>query len=53
VVMTRRNSSLGLPNNGPFYLYGYSFSLNNSKTVTSITLPGNANVKVFALTLAP
>ncbi len=53
VAMTRRNSSQGLPNNGPFYLYGYSFSLNNSKTVRSITLPSNSNVKVFALTLVP
>jgi hypothetical protein len=53
VTMARRNSNLGLPNNGPFYLYGYSFSLNNSKTVSSITLPGNSNVKVFALTLVP
>jgi hypothetical protein len=53
VTMTRRNSNLGLPNNGPFYLYGYSFSLNNTKTVSSITLPGNSNVKVFALTLVP
>ena len=53
VTMARRNSNLGLPNNGPFYLYGYSFNLNNSKTVSSITLPGNSNVKVFALTLVP
>jgi hypothetical protein len=53
VTMSRRNSSQGLPNNGPFYLYGYSFRLNNSKTVSSITLPGNSNVKVFALTLVP
>jgi hypothetical protein len=53
VTMSRRNSNLGLPNNGPFYLYGYSFSLNNSKTVSSITLPANNNVKVFALTLVP
>jgi hypothetical protein len=53
VTMSRRNSNLGLPNNGPFYLYGYSFSLNNSKTVSSITLPADNNVKVFALTLVP
>jgi len=53
VTMARRNSNLGLPNNGPFYLYGYSFSLNNTKTVSSITLPNNTNVKVFALTLVP
>jgi hypothetical protein len=32
-------------------LYGYSFSLNNGKTVSSITLPANSNVEVLSLTL--
>ncbi len=35
-----------------FYVYGYGFALNASKTVKSVTLPNNANVKVFALSLA-
>jgi hypothetical protein len=35
------------------YLYGYSFAINNTKTVTSVTLPGNSNVEVLALTLVP
>jgi hypothetical protein len=34
-----------------FHVYAYSFLLNNSKTVSSITLPGSANVVVLALTL--
>jgi len=29
------------------------FSLNNSKTVSSITLPASSNVKVFAIGLNP
>ena len=53
VAMARRNASRGTPDNGPFYLYGYAFSLTSSKTVSSVTLPGNGNVKVFALTLVP
>ena len=34
-----------------FYLYGYSFSLNNQKTVHSFTLPSNENVLVFGVAL--
>ncbi len=37
--------------NRTFYLYGYSFALNSTKTVSSITLPTNANVVVLAITL--
>jgi hypothetical protein len=36
-----------------FYLNGYSFALDSSKTVTSISLPGNSNVSVFAIALVP
>jgi len=35
-----------------FYLYGYSFSLNNQKTVHSFILPSNGNVLVFGLALS-
>jgi subtilase family serine protease len=35
------------------YLYGYSFPLDETKTVASVTLPSNANVEVFAMTLVP
>ena len=37
----------------PFHIYGYSFKLDSSKTVRSITLPENEHVLVFALTLVP
>jgi hypothetical protein len=32
-------------------LYGYSFSLNAGKKVSSITLPNNRNVVVLAMSL--
>jgi beta-glucanase (GH16 family) len=35
----------------PTYLYQYTFALNNQKTVSSITLPGNGNVQILALNL--
>jgi len=36
-------------------LYGYSFAINNAKTVKSITLPNvtNGNLVVVAMTLVP
>jgi alpha-mannosidase len=43
----------GSKDNRTFYLYGYSFSLDRSKVVRSITLPDNERVLVFAMTLAP
>ena len=33
------------------HLYGYTFTLNTNKTVSKITLPGNRNVVVLAMTL--
>jgi hypothetical protein len=53
VTMSHRNNSDGTADNRTFLLYGYSFSLNNAKTVSSITLPNNANVEVLAITLVP
>jgi len=35
----------------PFNLYAYSFHLNSSKTVQSITLPNNRSLVVLAITL--
>ncbi|PWU04035.1 MAG: peptidase S53 [Terriglobia bacterium] len=52
-VMSRRNTSTGAADNRTFYLFEYSFRLNNSKTISSITLPNNSNVKVLAVTLQP
>jgi subtilase family serine protease len=37
----------------PTYLYGYSFALDNTKTVESVTLPNNPNVDALAFTLVP
>jgi len=35
------------------YLYGYSFAINNAKTVQSIALPNNRDVVVLSITLVP
>src|SRR5208282_4824806 len=51
VVMPYRISSGGMQDDRPFYLYGYSFILNQAKTVQSLTLPNNRDVVVLAATL--
>lgn len=51
VVSYYRDNSTGTTDGEPFYLYGYSFSLNSAKTVRSITLPQSSNVVVVAITL--
>ena len=51
VTMTYRVTPTGGTQNGPWHLYGYSFTLNTTKTVKSITLPNNRNVVVLAITL--
>jgi serine/threonine protein kinase len=50
-VTPYRLSGGGGRDNRTFYLYGYSFSLNNQKTVQSFTLPSNENVLVFGVAL--
>jgi hypothetical protein len=52
-TMAYRISPSGASSPGPCYLYGYTFALNSAKTVASITLPANSNVKVFAIDLIP
>lgn len=52
VTIKYRDFSTGGIDNEVFHLYGYSFALNNAKTVRSITLPKNRNVVVMAITLA-
>ena len=42
----------GAPDNRTFYLYGYLFTLDETKTVKSFTLPHNDNVLVLAISLA-
>jgi hypothetical protein len=42
----------GATQNGPWFLYGYSFGINSAKTVASLTLPDNASVVVLAAVLS-
>jgi hypothetical protein len=53
VTMAYRITPAGGTNAGPWYLYAYSFVLNNAKTVKSLTLPTNGNVAVLAVDLTP
>jgi hypothetical protein len=52
VAMPYRDTTTG-PDDRVFYLYHYSFVLNTSKTVQSLTLPNNRNVVVLAVSLTP
>jgi hypothetical protein len=51
LTMPYRDTSNGVKDNRTFLLYGYSFNLNAAKKVSSITLPGNRNVVVLAISL--
>jgi hypothetical protein len=51
--MAYRNTASGTKDNRAFYLYGYSFALDKTKTVSSISLPKNSSVVLLALTLVP
>lgn len=53
VAMPYRNFDNGTRDKRTFSLYGYSFALNATKTVQSITLPKDSNVVVLAGTLVP
>jgi hypothetical protein len=53
VSMSYRNEFNGTKDNRTFHLYGYSFTLNNAKSVRSIQLPANRNVVVFGAALVP
>jgi hypothetical protein len=50
-TMPYRNNSNGTKDNRTFYLYDYSLTLDQTRTVTSITLPSNGSVIVLAITL--
>jgi hypothetical protein len=52
VDMAYRDTSSGGRDSRTFHVYGYSLSLPPGKTVRSITLPNNGNVKILALSLA-
>lgn len=51
--MAYRVTPTGATQNGPFNLYGYTFSINAGKTVKSITLPYNRKVVILAIALTP
>ena len=45
----RVQQSGAVDNGGPFWIYGYSFPVDSSRTVKSITLPNNREVVVLAV----
>jgi alpha-glucosidase len=51
LTMAYRNKSTGVKDNRAFNLYGYSFALTSTKTVSSLLLPASNNVSVLAATL--
>ena len=51
VAMSYRDTSKGARDNRAFNVYAYTFSLDNGKTIASITLPNDNNVKLLAITL--
>jgi hypothetical protein len=51
--MAYRNTSSGGRDARTFNLYGYAFATNSAKTVKSITLPNNSQVKILAIGLHP
>jgi hypothetical protein len=53
VTMAYRDLSNGTKDNQTFFVYGYTFALNSAKTVSSITLPKDANVEVLAIDVSP
>jgi hypothetical protein len=52
-MRTRTTASGSVESFPSLNLYGYSFTLDNSKAVSSITLPDNPNVEVLAITVVP
>jgi hypothetical protein len=50
-TMAYRNKSTGVADNRAFNLYGYSFALTSTKTVSSLVLPASNNVAILAATL--
>ena len=50
VTMGHANTASGAPLNGSYRVFGYSFTVDPTKTVSSVTLPVNNHVIVLALT---
>ncbi len=49
VTMGYRNDAAGQKDDGLFVAYGYTITVNPAKTVESITLPDNGNIKVLSI----
>jgi hypothetical protein len=49
--MSYRDASAGTPNNTTVNVYGYSFTLDNTRVAQSLTLPNNSDVIVLAVTV--
>lgn len=52
VTMAYRDTSSGGTDNRTFYLYGYAFPIDSTKTVKSVALPNNRNVAVLSYALS-
>ncbi len=52
ILMPYRDNSNGTRDTRSMTLYGYTFTLSNSKTIKSIALPNNRNVVVLAINLS-
>jgi hypothetical protein len=53
VTLSYNDTYSGGRSNQTYHLYGYSFAINNAKTVKSVTLPNDTYVNVLAMTLVP
>jgi autotransporter-associated beta strand protein len=52
-TMAYRDTSNGGTNAQTFYVHGYIFALNTSKTIKSLTLPSDTNLEILAIDLVP
>ncbi len=53
LTMAYHDGSSGAAENQTTYLYRYLFGLDNTRTVSSVTLPDDSNMESVALTLVP
>jgi len=53
ITMDYRQQADGTRDENQYNIYGYSFTLDKTHTITGFKLPDNDNVKIFALTLVP
>jgi hypothetical protein len=53
ITMDYRLQTDGTKDENSYYIFSYSFALNSAKTVQSLKLPDNDNVRIFAVTLVP